>query len=205
MNKPEAIYDLLFIGDRLQQKIGDFSISEVYFFAYLSCLLSIYDGNTVDKWNYTFIKSTMGSPYCSDIQLGLSTLIANNSIVEVGGPTGFYQITEKGSASTKFYSTLGSMKLRTKYLDTACDSLSILPFGQIKNAIGMEPVLSSARNSIGRRGLLEEDNPATRSLRVQFSSLKKALEDHVSDLLVPALVWLDSLDLENQKTLDVKS
>jgi hypothetical protein len=194
MNNPEAVYDALFIGKKLQRKIEDFSQYEIQFFSYFSCLLSLYDGNSVDNWNYTFIRTELGSPYSSDIQMALATLTGNGSLTELIDSKGYFTVTDKGSNFLKFLEeNITTISWRTKYLRTACNSLSLIPYGVIKEAINNEPVLNSAGNSLTRRNLLLETNPATRALYFQFKELKTALEDKHYDLIVPATVWLESL------------
>jgi hypothetical protein len=194
MNNPEAVYDALYIGNKLQRKIEDFSQYEIQFFSYFSCLLSLYDGNSVDNWKYNFIRTELGSPYSSDIKMALATLKGNGSLNETIDSKGYFTITEKGSNFLKFLEeNITTYSWRTKYLRTACNSLSLIPYGVIKEAINNEPVLSSAENSLTRRNLLLETNPATRALYSEFKELKAALEDKHYDLIVPATVWLESL------------
>lgn len=195
MSKPESILDTLYIGSKLQSKIGDFSLSEVQFFAYLSCLLSLYDGHPVSSWNYSFIKSNLGSPYSADVHRALDLLLSNGSIVETS--ENFYKITDKGIKNLTFYKTQMLLKWRAIYLETACRSLSILPYGTIKEALTNEPVMSSARNSLTSRSLLENSNPATEALYIQFSSLKSALEGQYKTLIGPAIVWIESLNMNS--------
>ncbi|MGN8058779.1 hypothetical protein ACTJKN_21005 [Pedobacter sp. 22163] len=184
--------DTLLIGSKLQSRIGDFSLSEIQFFAYLSCLLSLYDGHTVTEWNCAFIKSVLGSPYSSDIQSSLELLVSNGSILETDRD--FYQITEKGTNTLSFCKTQKQLNWRCSYLETACKSLSVLPYGVIKEALTREPVVFSARNSLISKSLLESSNPATEALHIQFASLKNALEGQYKSLIGPAIVWIESLN-----------
>lgn len=196
MSKPESILDTLFLGGRLQSKIGDFSLSEIQFFAYLSCLLSLYDGHTVSEWNCSFIKSNLGSPYSSDIHESLNLLLSNGSIVET--EKNFYKITDKGNRNLDFFKTQTVINWRCLYLETACRSLSVLPYGVIKEALINEPVISSARHSLTSKSLLERSNPATEALHIQFASLKTALEGQYQSLIGPAIVWIESLNTNSQ-------
>ncbi|GAA4437334.1 hypothetical protein GCM10023091_16400 [Ravibacter arvi] len=195
MSKPEAIIDTLFIGERLQSKIGDFSLSEIQFFSYLGCLLSLYDGQTATKWNYSFIKSSLGSPYSADILNGIEILLSNESIIETDRD--YYKITEKGKSNLNFYVTLELLNWRCKYLNIACHSLSVFPYGVIKEAIINDPVVVSARSSPINKLLLDDSNPATGVLYTQFALLKIALSDQYESLMAPALVWIESLRKKN--------
>jgi hypothetical protein len=192
MSKPESVLDTLYIGQKLQSRIGDFSLSEIQFFAYLSCLLSLYDGHTVSEWNCAFIKSNLGSPYSSDIHSSLELLISNGSIIETD--QNFYQVTGKGGRNLDFFKTQSQINWRCKYLETSCRSLSVLPYGTIKEALIREPVIFSARNSLTSKSLLESSNPATEALHIQFASLKAALDGQYKSLIGPAIVWIESLN-----------
>ena len=75
--------------------------------------------------------------------------------------------------------------------------------GLIKEAVSREPVLYSAGNSLTKRSLLEDSNPSTKVLYAQFKDLKIALEDKYHDLIVPAVVWLESLNLEKKELVVV--
>ncbi|WP_291087020.1 hypothetical protein [Flavobacterium sp. BFFFF1] len=195
--KSEAVFDMLYIGNKLQFKIEDFSLSEINFFSYLSCLLSLYDGKMIDNWEYGFIKSSLGSPISTDLDKALNALCSNGSLCKSEGVDGYYNLLPNGEKMLELYSTLYKFSWRIPYLEASCKSLSLMPFGIVKDAISNEPVLKSANNTVNRRSLLEESNPATKSLHNQFSLLKVALEDKFSDLLIPAVVWIESLNKEN--------
>lgn len=191
--KPQAVFDILFVGQKLQSKIQDFSLSEINFFSYLGCLLSLYDGNIVANWGYNFIKNNLGSPFSSDLNIAIDSLVANGTILKSEGIDGYYRLSPKGVEFLEVYSTLQTFKSRITYLNLACRSISLFPLGYIKEAINNEPVLKSAFVSSTKRSLLEENSPATKSLYHQFALLKTALEDKHQDLMIPAIVWIESL------------
>ena len=198
MNNPEAVFDALFIGRGLQQKLEDFSQYEIQFFAYFGCLMSLYDGHAVDEWKYSFVKTELGSPYSSDIAVSIQTLCASGFFEHNSVSKDYFRITAKGEAFLNFQSeNLSMFSSRMKYLETVCKTISLIPLGNIKEGIGKEPVLLSAGNSLTKKSLLEDSNPATRALYAQFKELKIALEDKFKDLLVPAVVWLESLNIQN--------
>lgn len=200
MNSPEAVFDTLFIGQRLQRKIEDFSQYEIQFFAYFSCLLSLYEGNTVDDWKYSFVKTELGSPYSIEIDRSIQTLLASGKLSQTENTKEYFTINETGTKFFNFQNEVSSnLADREKYLTTACNTISIVPFGTIKEAVSREPVLYSAGNSLSKRSLLESTNPATKVLYSQFKELKLALQDKYQDLIVPAVVWLESLNPENKE------
>lgn len=194
MNSPEAIFDTLFIGQRLQRKIEDFSQYEIQFFAYFSCLLSLYEGNTIEDWKYSFVKTELGSPYSIDIDASIQTLLASGKLSQTENSKEYFTINEAGEEFFKFQNeAASSLADRKKYLTTACDTISLTPFGVIKEAIGNEPVLYSAKNSLSKKSLLEMSSPATKVLYSQFKDLKFALESKYQNLLIPAMVWIEYL------------
>ena len=90
--KPEAIFDTLYIGSRIESKLDDFSHPEVQFFAYLSCLLSLYNGNPLSFWEYSFIKTQLGSPYSVDIKEAWNFLKSKASVEQT--TEGYSKLTE---------------------------------------------------------------------------------------------------------------
>lgn len=200
MNSPEAVFDTLFIGQRLQRKIEDFSQYEIQFFAYFSCLLSLYEGKTVTDWKYSFVKTELGGPYSHAIDEAIQTLLATGRLSQNEKSEEYFTVNKSGMQFFDFYNQVtSSWAERKKYLTTACDTISLIPFGVIKEAVIREPVLTSAGISFAKISLLESSTPATQVLYSQFRDLKLALEDKYPDLIVPAVVWLESLNPENQK------
>jgi len=196
--KPEAIFDTLYIGSKIESKLDDFSQPEVQFFAYLSCLLALYGGNPLSFWEYSFVKTQLGSPYSVDIKEAWNFLKSKASVEQT--TEGYSKLTDKGRAEIDFYLTLHAFKRRLKYLDAACKRLSLIPVGYIKKAIQNEPVLKTARTSISRKFLLDESSPATHALYKQFATLKEALRDKdYKDLLIPAVVWIEALNKQEQE------
>jgi len=198
--KSESIFDTMYIGKNIGDKFEDFSHPDLQFFSYLSCLLSIYDGNPLSFWEYSFVNTPLGSPYSVNVNEALNSLKSNHSVV----PTtpGYYKLTDKGNSEIDFYLNLHAFKYRVKYLDTACKVLSLIPAGYIKNALHNEPVLSSAKCSISKKFLLDENSPATHSLYKQFGILREALVgEEYKELLVPAVVWIEAL-IEKDKELN---
>ena len=197
--KPEAIFDTLYIGSKIETRLDDFSQPEVQFFAYLSCLLFLYDRNPLSFWEYSFVKTPLGSPYSVDIDNAWSFLMSKASLEKT--TEGYFRITKKGRTEIDFYLTLHVFRQRVKYLNVACKCLSLIPVGYIKKAIYNEPVLKAARNSVSRRFLLDERSPATSELYDQFVTLKEALkEQNYEDLLIPAVVWIEALSSTKEQT-----
>lgn len=196
--KPEAIFDVLYVGSKIESKLDDFSQSEIQFFTYLACLLSLYAGNPLSFWEYSYVKTKFDSPYSVDINQAWITLKNKNSIEQTAEE--YFKVTDKGKDDIQFYISLNSFKKRVIYLDAACKTLSLIPVGYIKTAIRNEPVLKTARTSISRKFLLDTKSPATQSLYEQFGKLKQSLNQYnTHNLLIPAVVWIESLNVVKQE------
>ncbi len=195
---PEATFDTLFVASRVQQRLKDFAESEVHFFAYFGCLLSVYDGLPSDSWRYKFVKTDFGTPFSSEIQKAIRALIASKFAKGIGEGD-YFNLMEEGGKRLEFLSSnFTFFHERTKYLEVACNMLTLLPYGQIRESLRNEPVIFSAESGGASRTLLESTSPATHTLHAQFRLLKEAMVGSKSRLLLPAAVWLDGLALKGK-------
>lgn len=195
---PFAIYDTLFVGNKLQRYIGDFNSSEVQLFCYFSCLLSLYEGNPTSFWGYKFIKNDLGVPLSTEVYTALDCLLVNNELEKADN---YYKITSEGKSKCEVLSEFGRFENRNKYLEASCESLLALPIGYIRNSINSEPIVRAANNSTVRT-LVDEENGATALLYEQFELLKEAIDTNDSDLFVPAVTWLKYLQLPKDVNQD---
>lgn len=188
---PFAIYDTLFVGNRLQRYIGDFNSSEIQLFCYFSCLLSLYEGNPTSFWGYKFIKNDLGVPLSTEVYAALDCLLIND---ELEKDNDYYKITSEGKSKCEVLSKFGMFENRNKYLEASCESLLALPIGYIRSSINREPIVRAANNSTVRT-LIDEENGAITLLYEQFEILKEAINANDSDLFLPAVTWLKYLQL----------
>lgn len=199
---PDASFDILYIGNNLMGNMGDFSKSEIQFFSYFSCLLSIYDGKTLQEWDYDFVKTDLGIPYSLSLDNAFDSLIANNLITSVDGPRTFFKLTENGCRFLEFLNTkMTQLEERRKYLSASCSTIELTPLGHLKDALGNDPVIQSAKNSLTKKTLLLEGDPATNVLYSQLTNLRVALRGKYDNLIVPAMVWIESLDISKKFSL----
>ena len=191
----EGVFDVLYIGKHLEKRLDDFLEYEIHFVSYFGCLLSLYDGNAVVDWRLEFVKTDMGSPYSRAISSSIENLLASGKISRKNALDGSYGLTKEGEELVEFQKNYASvLGAREKYLSIACDTISLVPIGVFKESISKDPVLYSARIAGEKRTLLEDSSPATKVLYSQFKDLKLALSDSYNDLIVPATVWLESLN-----------
>lgn len=191
MFKPEAIYDTIYIGNQLEKKLTDFSQYEIQLFSYLSCLLSLYDGNPIAYWGYGFIKNELGSPFSIDLNESIETLIGRGSLTSSNDS--FLKLGDLGKSDITSLSMFPSYQKRLKYLEPACQSIKLLPYGIVKDSIIREPVLKYANSHKNKRLLTDEESPAFSLLYEQFEMLREALENKYQNLIIPAVVWLEYL------------
>lgn len=191
MFKPVAFYDTIYIGNQLEKKLTDFSQYEIQLFSYLSCLLSLYDGNPIAFWGYSFIKNDLGSPYSIDLNESIEALIGRGSLTLSNDL--FLKLGELGKSDIARLTLFPSNQQRLKYLDAACQSIKLLPYGVVKDSIILEPVLKYANSHKNKRLLTDEESPAFSLLYEQFEMLRTALENKYQNLIIPAVVWLEYL------------
>lgn len=193
----QATYDCLYIGKRLQEKIGDFSESEIQLFAYLSCLLALYDGKSVAFWDYIFIQNENGSPYSDDISNALNQLSQIGSLEDTDKDS-YFNLTSRGDFFLEKIDKFSINSNREKYLKSAVTMVDFFPYGILTNAINNEPLLHSIKELKVRRNLLDEDGSGRVVLYEQFKLLKSVIDQKNIGLLKPAYLWLNSLAFYNE-------
>ena len=188
----QATYDCLYIGTQLQKKVDDFSEGEIQLFAYLSCLLALYDGKNVSSWGYMFIKNENGSPYSHEISNAITSLSRLGSFSD-SDKDYYYKLTSNGEAFLDKIRGFSLNTSRVKYLNSAVSMVDFFPYGILTNAINNEPILHSTRTLSSRRILLDENGSGRAVLYDQFKLLKSVIDQKNSGLLTPAYLWLNSL------------
>lgn len=185
-----ALFDALYLGHGLEEKIDDFSLSELQILSYLSCLLSIYDSNNSSDWGYFFTKNESGYPFSIDLEQSLAYLKNKQLINSIKSNSNYNIIEEDGvKFLDKLSENLSIYSQRKKYLDASLNCISLAPFGVIRNALLKEPVLNSAKRKKSVM-LLNDEDFATTMLYDQFKELKIVLKNDFNSLLVPAFTWL---------------
>ena len=196
-NSIESTFDSLFAVESLCTNSHDVSLSEIQFFTYFACLISLYDGNSVADWGYNFVNTTFGTPYSEQINNAWKDLKSNRSIID-SNEDGYYRLNTMGAVKLNLYKRMGEFQVRSKYLDTVKDVFSVLPDGVIKEALHNEPALRGAIVHKSATLLLDESSPALKALYIYFSMLKKAMiKFQPTSLVVPATVWVESLQTKN--------
>lgn len=183
-----AFFDSLSIFNKLQNVNENATNGEIHLFAYLSCLLFLYSGQSVSEWGYQFAGTREGSPFSPDLAEAIFNLKLLGFLLEIEN---YIKLTDAGCEEYKLLLSLEQNTLREVYLKGACSSVLALPVGLVKNALLKEPELRRAVSLDSARVLLE--SPGVDLLKEQFSALKKAVGTNVEDLMIPTVVWLTFL------------
>ena len=185
---PEAIYDLLFIADRLKDINGAFSSSEIHLFAYLACLLSLYGDQAVADWGYVFVGTEQATPFSPDIDAALRLLKERGNLLLTRSGL---EITPYAHKILETFSRLDMNRERERYLLGACSVAISLSSGMIGYALSKEPEIKRSNACPANRYLLEEAGLS--QLYGHFAALRRGLGTSCSDLRILALSWLVAL------------
>ena len=181
-----ALFDILFLGKSLQVKNESFTLSEIHILSYLSCLLSIYSGDSSKEWGYIFTKTAYGYPFSNEIKQAVDSLIMDKLLDNDGG---HINVTKDGVFFNNKFLNFNFYSKRIKYLEASINCLSLTPFGVIRSALFSDPVLTSAKSK-SKSILLEDNNYSTNLLFEQFKDLKSAINNEYESLVIPALTWM---------------
>ena len=188
MINPYAAFDCLSIGLRIQTALGNVSSGEVHLFAYLACLLSVYEGSAASNWGYTFAGTHHGSPYGPELEDARQQMLALGLLAQ---DNEYLTISDLGRQERDDLTGLSQNLRREKYLEAACSSLLTLPVGVIRSALSEDPMLKSSSSLRSTRTLFA--GAGLELLYDHFRALSTAIGAGTVDLLVPATVWLTYL------------
>ena len=197
-------FDVLVIAENMSATVGGVTEPEIYIFAYLACLLSLYDGKGVSLLSYEFTATQAGAPYSKSLSDGSDLLVAGG-LLKQGEDV--LELTPRGRVEMNLLGSLSGYDVRRTYLSAACDCALTIPLASIREVLGQEPQLRSAIELMQTRPLLDEAGMAL--LRPHLDGLREVLAESGQygvdrDLLVPAVLWLTYLGGEAKKgTVDV--
>lgn len=188
MSSIYAANDALLIVEALERDGGGAMEAEIHAFAYLACLLAVYDGRSPAWWEYRFTATRSGAPYAHVLADTTDELLAAGAVVV--GERGLV-LSARGRSERELLGAL-SLSVRTRYLEAATATALMLPLPSVPAALTLEPQLRSALAWTSARELLEPEG--LRLVHEQFEAISVALETDRDvlreDLMVPAVVWL---------------
>lgn len=197
MSAVHAAHDVLSITASLQRDEGGAMEAEIHAFAYLACLMTVYDGHDPSWWQYRFTATTAGAPYAYELGDATDHLAAAGALLP--GPRGLV-LSAKGDADLGLLGGL-SLGVRDRYLEAATATALMLLLPSVPEALTYEPQLKRALAWTANRELLEPEG--LQLVRHQFEAITEALDnegaDAREDLMVPAVVWLAYLLEESEQ------
>lgn len=193
---PAAIFDILFISKNLKQKYRDLSFNELNFLSYFACLMSLYEGNPVTGWGYTFYKNDNGVPVSSAIAEAVEVMTGNTELMENGG---YYGITEYGEVNLKEYNNISMFIQRKKFLSAVCECLLTDTIVTLLSALSHEPVIEESKIH-ELKPLNTDRNSALALLHSHFDIIHEVVGIK-QELYVPAYMWLQYLKLNKRNDL----
>ncbi len=192
---PNATFDCLLVAQRLQAQGAVYSGPELHLFAYLACLLWLYQKNIVTDWGYSFVGTELGAPYSQEIDSALKELLGRGFFLRIHDRLRMTKLAER---TLDEFTKLEMNRDRAECLNASCASIAAFSPGMVTSALSQEPELSRAKALPSSRLLLED--AAQSQLYVQFEALRSNLDPRTSDLRLPAVVWLSALYRSNAST-----
>lgn len=183
-----AAFDCLYIGSHLEDALQNFAEAEIHLFSYLACLLSLYRQHPVSDWGYGFSGTRNGAPFAVELNNAIGALKSVGFVTSEGE---YLKLSREGTAECAELSELSINAERIQCLEGACACLLTMPVGVVRDALSQEPMLKPSVRLNDARPLLA--GPGLSLLYDQFSELSNAIGVQVSDLLIPATVWLTYL------------
>jgi hypothetical protein len=184
---PAAIFDVLAIHGHLRRSVGAISRSELHLFAYLGCLLSLYDRRPASEWRYSFAATKFGAPFSTELDASYRDAVLEG-VIAVDSDPEVSKLTPRGGEELGELSTLLTLKARDRYLEAACATSLMLPVSMTRDAVGSDSRIKSSAALQTTRALLTNDWYA--DIHSQFDALRSAVGDASIDLLAPAVVWV---------------
>ena len=183
-----ATFDCLLVAQRLQSQSAAFTGPELHLFAYLGCLLWLYQRNIVSDWGYTFVGTELGAPYSQEIDAARKELLGRGFFLRAHDRL---RMTDAAERTLNEFTSLEMNRGRSECLNAACASVSAFSVGMVTSALSQEPELSRSKLMPSSRVLLED--AAQSQLYTQFEALRTNLGEQIADLRLPAVVWLSAL------------
>jgi hypothetical protein len=217
MNTPiVAAYDALRMCRALERAGTGATAAELQVFAYLACLISIYDRHAPAEWGYAFTATPAGSPYAKSLAETTDRLRARGLVVDRVAPrhrrpqapvaeeqsvktgTGVapivLHISALGADELQALATLSSCRRRERFLEAATSAARLMPLPSVSDAVTYEPNLRRALSRLAMTELLDDEGVTT--VQEQFEALADALREQPgqgTDLLVPTAIWITFL------------
>jgi hypothetical protein len=194
---PEAFYDTLSLAHKLDDYLDGFRDEEIHLFAYFSLLLFLYKKNSLVDWRYKFTINREGYPFSACLNDSIQLHI-RNGIFETQDD--FYKISTRGVDEFNRFKNMELFKKREEFLNTACTASIAVPYSLTRKALRNEPGLIQARQMNDKRWIID-DNDQMHAYR-NFAEISKKIGIDVTDLLIPAVTWINYLNEQAKENLN---
>lgn len=200
-------YDLLYLCAALERSAGGVTAAELQVFCYLAALVSIYAGESGERWLYQFSATPAGAPYSRALANRLDGLRARGLILDMPaarpGPGNVTRrwpaptvlvLSELGHEEHRSLSRFPSCAARERFLEAAGAITLTQPLASVTDAMSYEPGLRRALDRLSPTALLED--ASLDRVQHQFLVIDEALSASdacTQDLLVPVSIWLSFL------------
>jgi hypothetical protein len=185
---PEAFFDSLSIGYKLDSFLEGFKLQEINLFSYFSSILYGYQGNNVSDWGYKYIIDSAGYPFSDALNEASERHIQNGSFEKRDKRDDYYVVSSRGATEYVTFKSLESLAWREKFIDAACTTNILVPYSQTLRALLDSPDLQKSK---------EIDNWLDQSgIYNKISQISEAVGVPTGDLIIPAVSWIKYLTIE---------
>jgi hypothetical protein len=182
---PEAFFDSLSIGYKLDSFLEGFKLQEINLFSYFSSILFGYQGNNVSEWGYKYVIDSAGYPFSDALNEASERHIQNGSFEKRDD---YYVASGRGTTEYLTFKSLESLAWREKFIDAACTTNILVPYSQTLRALLEAPDLQRSK---------EIDNWLDQSgIYKKISQISEAVGVPTGDLIIPAVSWIKYLTIE---------
>lgn len=185
---PEAFFDSLSLAHKLDSFLDGFKLEEIHLFSYFSSFLYSFAGNAIASWEHKYIVVD-GYPFSDSINDAVLRHIQNGLFENKGE---YYIITGRGADEFNKFKNLLSFIKREEIINAACTTSILLPYSQTLRALLNEPDLKSTQ-ALDNKSWLDQT-----SYYDQFQEISEAVGIKTTDLVIPAVTWINYL-LEKTK------
>ncbi|TGM01040.1 hypothetical protein EHQ86_18620 [Leptospira yasudae] len=184
---PEAFFDSLSLGHKLDGYLDGFKLEEIFLFSYFSSILYIYAGNLLATWPHRYIV-TNGYPFSEELREAVARHVQNGLFEKKGE---FYTISGRGTDEFNKFKILPTLQSREKFLNAASATSILVPYSKTLRALLSEPEIKKAEE-------LENESWLTQTeVYEKFTEISAVVGVSIKDLIIPAVTWINYLDSQN--------
>lgn len=188
--EPKAYFDSLLIMDEIPQSMKPISFVEYHLFSYLSCVLSLFRGDSISNWGYNYTVTQYGFPFSNDLQNAIN-LITRKGFIFSDDNGLFQPSNDLIKEELNNFSYKSSISHRRSLISTALKCGLNIPSGAIRNAIKHSPGISLP-SSLSQSASLLDDTDNISLIYDEYKVISDMIGKNNKDLLSPAVIWLSA-------------